>query len=115
MLPISFLRMSSAVVWLASGVSAAALALLTRLPLTTILSSVVAPSACDAASCASAGPASGRREMAVHRSSAECVREMDIKYPQVGARMGHGVRRHAALAAAAETVLIVTGEPISED
>jgi hypothetical protein len=29
--------------------------------------------------------------------------------------MGHGVRKHAALAAAAETVLIVTGEPISED
>jgi len=29
--------------------------------------------------------------------------------------MGHGVQKHAALAAAAETVLIVTGEPISED
>ncbi|MNY43231.1 hypothetical protein D3C86_1781750 [compost metagenome] len=53
--------------------------------------------------------------MAVHRSNADCVREMDMKYPQVGARMGHGVPKHAAFAAAAETVLIVTGEPISED
>ncbi|EHH07402.1 hypothetical protein ATCR1_06036 [Agrobacterium tumefaciens CCNWGS0286] len=38
-----------------------------------------------------------------------------MKYPQVDARIGHGVRKHAAFAAAAETVLIVTGEPISED
>jgi len=39
------------------------------------------PFSCEAASCARAGPARGRRDMAVHKSSAECVREMDIKIP----------------------------------
>jgi len=43
--------------------------------------------------------------MAVHKSSAECVREMDIKYPRVGARINHGAQKRAALAVAAETVL----------
>ena len=110
MLPMSFFLMSSAVVWLASGVSAAAFALLTRLPLTTIFSSVVVSFVCEAASCDCAGPAKGRRDMAVHKNSAECVREMDIKYPRIGARRSYGAQKRAALAVAAETVLICYGQ-----
>ena len=80
-----------------SVVKVPTLALLTRLPFTTIFSSVVVPFSCDAASCARAGPVRGRRDMAVHKSSAECVREMDIKYPRICAQRSHGAQKRAAL------------------
>ncbi|MCZ7447849.1 hypothetical protein O8B93_09675 [Agrobacterium rhizogenes] len=35
--------------------------------------------------------------MAVHKSSAECVREMDIKYPRICAQRSHGAQKRAAL------------------
>jgi hypothetical protein len=48
--------------------------------------------------------------MAVHKKSTECVREMDIKYPRIGARRSYGAQKRAALAVAAETVLNCYGQ-----